>query len=89
MAGGPPLSLLFAITIDLLHKILDLATQKGLLHKIRGQVLMVRTSLYANDGEVFMAPIRRDIDNLASNLRYFGEVMGLCTNLHKSSVVPI
>ena len=36
-----------------------------------------------------MAPIKRDVDNLAAILGRFGEVTGLCTNFLKSSVVPI
>lgn len=50
---------------------------------------MVRTSLYADDAAVFMAPIKRDINNLLAILRGLGDVTGLCTNFHKSSVVPI
>ena len=50
---------------------------------------MVRTSLYADDAAVFVAPIKRDVDNLAAILQGFGEVTGLCTNFHKSSMVPI
>jgi hypothetical protein len=38
---------------------------------------------------VFVAPIKEDIHNLASILRGFGEVTGLCTNFQKTSVVPI
>ena len=87
--GDPISPLLFVIAIDPLHKILDLATRKGLLHKIRGRGPTVRTSLYADDAAVFLAPIKRDVDNLASILRGFGEVTGLCTNFQKSSVVPI
>lgn len=49
----------------------------------------MRTSLYADDAAVFVAPIKEDIINLASILEGFGEVTGLCTNFHKSSVVPI
>lgn len=87
---GDPLSpLLFVIAIDPLQKILQLAMSKGLLHKIRGRDALVRTSLYADDATVFMAPIKKDIDNLFDILKYFGQVMGLCTNAHKSSVVPI
>lgn len=87
---GDPLSpLLFVIAIDPLQQILDVATRKGFLHKIRGRGVMMRTSLYADDAVVFMAPIKRDVDNLAAILRGFGEVMGLCTNFHKSSMVPI
>ena len=36
-----------------------------------------------------MAPIKKDIDIFSAILRGFGEVTGLCTNFHKSSVVPI
>src|SRR3954470_1444175 len=36
-----------------------------------------------------MAPIKRNIDNLAAILRGFGEVTGLCTSFQKSSMVPI
>lgn len=87
---GDPLSpLLFVLAIDPLHQILDLATRKGILHNIRGRGAMLRTSLYADDATVFMAPIKRDIDNLSAILRGFGDVTGLCTNFHKSSVVPI
>lgn len=50
---------------------------------------MVRTSLYADVAVIFMASFKRDIDNLSVILKGFGEVTGLCTNLHKSSVVPI
>ena len=49
----------------------------------------MRTSLYADDAAVFVAPIKRDVDNLAAILRGFGDVTGLCTNFHKSSMVPI
>lgn len=87
---GDPLSpLLFVISIDPLQQLLELATRKGLLHKIRGRGTIMRTSLYADDAAVFMAPIKRDIDNLAAILKGFGEVSGLQTNFSKSSFIPI
>ena len=87
--GDPVSPLLFVIAIDPLQKILDVATRRGLLHRIRGRGAMLRTSLYADDAAVFLAPIKKDVDNLASILKGFGEVTGLCTNFQKSSVVPI
>ena len=87
--GDPVSPLLFVITIDPLQRILEVATRKGLLHKIRGRGAMMRTSLYADDAAVFLAPIKRDVDNLANILRGLGEVTGLCTNFNKSSFVPI
>jgi hypothetical protein len=41
---------------------------------------MIRTSLYADDAAIFMAPIKRDINFLASMLHHFGDVTGLVTN---------
>ena len=49
----------------------------------------MRTSLYADDAAVFVAPIKEDIINFAKILESFGEVTGLCTNFEKSFVVPI
>jgi hypothetical protein len=87
---GDPLSpLLFVLAIDPLAKILEGATRHGLLHKLRGRGNILRTSLYADDAAVFVAPFREDIINLAKILESFGEVTGLCTNFQKSSVVPI
>jgi hypothetical protein len=50
---------------------------------------ILRTSLYADDAAVFVAPIKQDIQNLAIILQCFGKVTSLCTNFLKSSVVPI
>jgi hypothetical protein len=49
----------------------------------------LRTSLYADDAAVFVAPVKDDVQNLASILQHFGEVTGLCTNFSKSSAVSI
>jgi hypothetical protein len=61
----------------------------GLLHRLRGRRAILRTSLYADDAAVFVAPIKEDIQNLAMILEKFGDVTGLCTNFQKSFVVPI
>ena len=50
---------------------------------------MVCTSLYADDAAVFVAPIKRDVDNLLTISRGFGKVTKLCTNFHKSLMVLI
>jgi mannosylglycoprotein endo-beta-mannosidase len=87
---GDPLSpLLFVIAIDPISQILERATTHGLLHKLRGRGTILRTSLYADDAAIFVAPIKQDVQNLAMILSRFGEVTGLCTNFAKSSVVPI
>lgn len=87
---GDSLSLLlFVIAIDPLQQLLDKATDLGLLHRLRGQASTMRTSLYADDAAIFMAPIKEDIQNLAAILANFGEVSGLKANPHKSIVAPI
>jgi mannosylglycoprotein endo-beta-mannosidase len=79
---GDPLSpLLFVIAIDPLTQILEHATTLGLIHKLRGRGNILRTSLYADDAAVFVAPFKEDIQNLASILNGFGEVTDLCTNI--------
>ncbi|KAK1668555.1 hypothetical protein QYE76_056714 [Lolium multiflorum] len=87
---GDPLSpLLFVLAIDPLAQILERATTFGLLHKLRGRRDILRTSLYADDAAVFVAPFKEDIQNLANILGNFGDATGLCTNFQKSAVAPI
>ena len=87
---GDPLSpLLFVLAIDPLHHILRKATVQGHLHEIGGRAPNIRTSLYADDAAIFVAPIKDDIDFLASTLDHFGMVTGLVTNCNKSHVAAI
>jgi hypothetical protein len=77
------------LSIDPLHYILRKATQQGHLHLLRGRTPTIRTSLYADDAAIFMAPFKEDINFLASILDRFGEVTGLVTNCAKSQVALI
>ena len=87
---GDPLSpLLFDLAIDTLPKILELATESGLLHPLPGHFFKSRISLYADDAVIFLQPSAHDVNNLAALLHNFGEVTGLMTNVEKSSVTPI
>jgi hypothetical protein len=87
---GDPLSLLlFVLAIDPLSQLLACATHHGLLHSLGGRSTIPRSSLYANDVAVFVAPIKEDIRNLATILQSFVEVTDLFTNFQKSFVVPI
>ncbi|KAK1607280.1 hypothetical protein QYE76_030953 [Lolium multiflorum] len=87
---GDPLSpLLFVLGIDPFSQILEHATDLGPLHKLRGRGSILRSSLYADDVAVFIAPFKEDIQNLADILGHSGMVTGLHTNFEKSSVVPI
>jgi hypothetical protein len=87
---GDPLSLLlFVLAIDPLHHILRKATEQGCIQKLRGRAPVVCTSLYADDAAIFMAPIKDDINFLATTLHHFGDVTSLVTNCTKSQVAPI
>jgi hypothetical protein len=70
-------------------KILDLATEEGLLAKFRGKHAFMWTSIYADDTAIFVKPYKNDVTALAEILANFGEVSGLKTNVQKSSVIPI
>jgi hypothetical protein len=87
---GDPLSpLLFVLAIDPLQAILDKSTENGDLHRLWGRATTLRTSLYANDAVIFMAPRKHDMEMPSRILKDFREVTGLLTNVQKSMVVPI
>jgi hypothetical protein len=44
---------------------------------------------FADDAAIFIAPIKKDIQNHSSIVEGFGEDTMLCTNLQKSYVVSI
>ena len=87
---GDPLSpLLFILAIDPLHRLLQVATERGLLSKLNGRVARFRASMYADDAAIFLKPTPTDAANIKELLLNFGVVTGLHTNLQKTSVTPI
>jgi retron-type reverse transcriptase len=81
---GDPLSpLLFIIAMDPLQKLLELATEKGFLSRLRGRTTQLRVSMYADDTAIFVKPTREDMLALADFLTFFGEASGLKTNFQK------
>jgi hypothetical protein len=87
--GDPPSPLLFALAIDPLQDLLQLATNNRALSKLRGKYTRLRLSLYADDVVIFLKPTMTDVSNLKELLHNFGRVTGLATNVRKSSVSPI
>ena len=81
--------LLFVISMDPLQKLLDLATDKGHLSRLRGRMTQLGASMYARDTRIFVKPTREDILALVELLTLFGEALGLKTNFQKSTVIPI
>jgi len=68
---------------------LNLVTEAGILSKLGQNKMRLRTSIYADDAAIFLRPIKEEVTALKHLLQLFGEVTGLRTNIHKSSVVPI
>jgi len=75
--------------MDTLPRLLELATENGLLHALPSNVVKSQVSLYADIVVIFLAPDAHDIGNLNTLLQNFGEATGLRTNVAKSSVVAI
>lgn len=75
--------------MDPIQKILDIATQQGLLTPIGADPIKIRTSLYADDVMVFMRPILSDVEHQKNLLDQFGMATGLVTNMEKSESFPI
>jgi hypothetical protein len=62
---GDPLSLMiFILAMDPLHRLLDMATQAGLLHPIGADPIKLRTSMYTNDAALFIRLLPADVANL-------------------------
>ena len=81
--------LLFVLAIDPLHHILSKAADQGKLPPLGGRHTGIRASLYTDDVAVFCAPIKEDVQFLATTLACFGDSTGLVTNCAKSLVAPI
>jgi hypothetical protein len=81
--------MLFILAMDLLQKLLDKATEAGLLSPIDASPVKMRTSLYADNAVMFLRPIASDVSNLQHLLYEFGKATGLCTNFMKSEVFLI
>ncbi|WVZ92280.1 hypothetical protein U9M48_038358 [Paspalum notatum var. saurae] len=87
---GDPLSpMLFILAMDPIQRILDRATQQGLLTPIGRDPIKIRTSLYADDAALFVRPIQQDLENLQRILDHFGAATGLKTNIQKTSIHKI
>lgn len=81
--------LLFILAIDPLQRILDIATQHGLLTLIGADPVKIRTSLCIDDATLFIRPITTDVSNLHCLLQQFGKATGLAVNIQKSEIFPI
>jgi hypothetical protein len=81
--------MLFILALDPLQRLLDQATQHGLLNPIGADPIRMRTSLYANDAALFVRPTIQDVNNVQHILAAFGSATRLKTNLQKSELLMI
>nr|XP_051221581.1 secreted RxLR effector protein 78-like [Lolium perenne] len=59
---GDPLSpMLFILAIDPLQRILSKATLHGILSSIRSRITRCRISLYADDADIFVNPLKDEL----------------------------
>ena len=84
---GDPLSpMLFILAMDPLQRLLDQATQHGILTPLPITAAKWRTSMYADDAAIFISPTKDDVEAIKIILQDFGTFSGLHINLQKSSV---
>jgi hypothetical protein len=81
--------MLFILAIDPLQHILHLATQRGILSPILSRTPRCRISLYADDADIFVNPVKEELQAIAAILDCFGQASGLITNTSKSEVFPV
>jgi len=66
---GDPLSpMLFILAMDPLQRLLDMATQQGVLSALPLSTARWRTSMYADDAAIFINPIKDDLDSITTIL---------------------
>jgi len=69
---GDPLSpLLFILAIDPLQRLLNLATEAGILSKLGWNKMRLCTSMYADDAAIFLRPIKEEVTALKRLLQLF------------------
>jgi hypothetical protein len=87
---GDPLSpLLFIQGINPLQRIMQLATELGILSPLPVHEAKIRMSLYADDAIMFIKPDVGELDSALRILHEFGSAMGLKINMAKCSIAPI
>ena len=87
--GDPVSRMLFILAMDPLQRLLNMATQQGIITPLPLAVAKWRTSLYADDAAIFINPIKEDVDAIKTILEAFRNLSGLHINLQKSLVHSI
>ena len=69
--------MLFILTMDLLQRLLDLATQQAVLTNLLVAAARWQTSMYVDDAAIFINPFKEDLEAITTILQEFGNVFGL------------
>ena len=73
--------MLFILAMDLLQRILDLATQHSILSNLPLAAARWRTSMYADDAAIFINPLKEDLEVTTTILHEFSKISSLHINL--------
>jgi mannosylglycoprotein endo-beta-mannosidase len=87
--GNPVSPMLFLLCMEVLNAALRRAEALGVLSSLPCQGVRFRSSMYADDVVIFVAPEARDLSFLRLLLESFGGATGPRTNLDKCSISPI
>jgi hypothetical protein len=87
---GDPLSpFLFVIVMEVLNALIAEADRTALLTPLPENGIKYRTSIYADDLDIFLAPSEQDFSCIRRILELFASSFGLATNLDKCTITPI
>lgn len=87
---GDPLSpFLYIIVMEVLNALIAEADRRAQLTPLPGNAIRYRTSVYADDLVVFLAPSAIDFSCIRQILELFARASRLATNLDKCAITPI
>jgi hypothetical protein len=90
LGQGDPLSpMLFILAMEPLQRMFDVVAVDGLLSPLMSKPVALKVSLYADDADVFIKPMKEDDHVVAQILVIFGRASGLVVNKEKYAVFPI
>lgn len=87
--GDPVSPMIFILIMEPLHRLFQIAVDRGILSPLASLGVLQRLSMFADDVMIFLKPWDNDLHACAALLRLFGEVSGLRVNLRKSAALPI
>ena len=87
--GDPISPMLFVIVMESLNSLFKEADRRGVLSPLPERAISNRTSMYADDVVLLVAPTRKDLQGVQQILLLFAGASGLITNIDKCVVSPI